>query len=88
MVSRCPFYGLGAEAQVLKWQMLKINQLFLPDFSELLASFSAQCVQIGFHSALTLAGAVNAEHICSPSQDPSWITKKMKAEFVFKKNEI
>lgn len=79
MVSRCPFYALEAEAQVLKWQLLKINQLFLPDFSELLASFSAQCVQFGFHSALTLAGAVNVQHICSPSQDPSCIIKKMRA---------
>lgn len=78
-VWRCPFYALGAEVQVLKWQLLKMNQLFLPDFSELLASFSAQYVQIGFHSALTSVGAVNAQHICSPSQDPSWITKKIRA---------
>lgn len=42
MIWRCPFYALEAEAQVIKWQLLKINQLFLPDFSELLASFSAQ----------------------------------------------
>lgn len=79
MVWRCPFYAREAEAQVLKWQLLKINQLFLPDFSELLASFSTQYVQIGFHSALTSVGAVNAQHICSPTQDPSWIIKKMRA---------
>lgn len=50
---------IGDEAQVLKWQLLKIDQFFLPDFSELLASFRAEHVQIGFYFTLTSAEAVD-----------------------------
>lgn len=50
---------IGDEAQVLKWQLLKIDQFFLPDFSELLASFRAEPVQIGFYFTLTPVGAVD-----------------------------
>lgn len=78
LIQRCLLYTLGAEVQVLRWQLLKINQIFLPDFSELLASFSAYYVKIGFHFAVTSVATVNAQCISSPNQKPFCTIWKMR----------